>query len=166
MKNRSLINGVVLIALGGFFLANNFGYLDFEWHDFADYWPWAMIVGGILFWTAWLSNRKDYGLLMPGTILLIYGGLFLYNSQTDWWYMDDLWPIFILGPGVGFLAMYFLGKRDNGLLVTGLILCGIGVIFLGGSASFRVIWPLILIGIGLRLLFKHRKQTENETASS
>lgn len=165
MNSKSLITGFFLVGLGLFLLANNFGYFFIDWYDFEYYWPLGLVAGGIFFWALWLADRKDYGLLMPGTILLVYGLLFWYNVQTNWWYMEELWPFFIIGPGLGFLAMYLFGGRDRGLLITGGILTGIGLVFLGGYYDFRYIWPVLLIAIGLRLLFKTRKQESNGTVS-
>jgi hypothetical protein len=100
---------------------------------------------------------------MPGTILLIYGLLFWYNIQYGWWHMgaSNLWAFFLIGPGLGFLMMYLLGKRDSGLLVPASILIGLGIIFLAGWSNVSLLWPIILIAIGIRLILKHRgRQTE------
>ena len=158
MNTKSLIWGFLLVAVGALLLADNFGYLYFDWYQIWQYWPLLLIGGGVLFWLGWLNNRKEHGLLMPGTILIVYGVLFWYNMNTNWWYMEDLWPFFMIVPGLGFLAMYLFGPRDKGLLVPAAILIGLGVIFLGEWYHFRLIWPLILIAIGVRLLFKYRNQ--------
>jgi hypothetical protein len=163
MNSRSFIVGIILIAVGALLIADNLGWIWIRWEDFWEFWylwPWLMIIGGALFWIGWFKNRQEIGLLMPGTILLVYGLLFWYNVQYGWWHMgaSNLWAFFLIGPGLGFLIMYLLGKRDRGLLVPAGILIVLGVIFLTGWSNISLLWPIILIVIGIRLILKHREK--------
>ncbi len=166
MEKKSLVPGIILIAIGLLFLADNlnFIWIDWEdiWYDFWSLWPLAILVGGVLFWLGWFKNRDDYGLLMPGTIMIVYGLLFWYCMEFGWWHMGDdhLWSFFIIGPGLGFLAMYALGKQEKGFLVSGLILALIGGIFLIGTYFWDFIIPALLILIGVRLLMKGKKRAD------
>ncbi|UCF65340.1 MAG: hypothetical protein JSW33_05790 [bacterium] len=156
-ETRSLIWGIILIFVGFVFLGNNLNWFYFDWHDL---WPLALILGGFFFWMGWLSNREEYGLLMPGTILLVYGIMLQYSALYGWYYMDEFWPGFLLGPGLGFLFMYLLGKREKGLLIPAFILIGLAALFWIGHHTFNYFWPLLLIGVGIYLLLKNRfKQT-------
>jgi hypothetical protein len=161
-ETRSLIWGIILILIGFLFLGNNLDWFYFDWHDL---WPTVLILGGIFFWLGWLSNRKEFGLLMPGSILLVYGIMFQYSALNGWYYMDELWPGFLLGPGLGFLFMYLLGNREKGLLVPAFILIGLAALFWIGHDVFEYFWPLLLIGIGLYLLFKNRFRQTDQTES-
>ena len=114
MNRTSLFLGFLLIAAGALLLADNFGYLDYDWYRLWHYWPLLLIAGGVLFWLGWLGNRKEHGLLLPGTILIVYGALFWYNVTTGWWHMEHLWPFFMIGPGLGFFAMYLFGDCLDG----------------------------------------------------
>jgi hypothetical protein len=165
IDKKSLVTGLILIFIGIAFLSDNLGIIYISWDTF---WPWFLIAGGILFFLGWLGDREKYGLLMPASILTIYGSLFLYSSYNHWWQMQNLWPVFLLGPGVGFLLMYFLGKRESGLLVPGGILLGLGVIFLIGEGRWRFFWPLLLILFGILLLLRGRltKQPKGEIQSA
>ncbi|MFZ0389755.1 MAG: DUF5668 domain-containing protein [Calditrichia bacterium] len=154
---KSIIWGLILVILGFLFLGNNLEWFDFNWDQV---WPVLMIAAGIFFWIGWLMNRREYGLLMPGTILLIYGLLFLYCANYGWWRMDSLWPVFLLGPGVGFLFMYLLGNRERGLLVPAVILIGLSALFWSGVSGFRYLWPVLLIIVGIYLLFVNRRRSE------
>ncbi len=171
MNKGSLITGIILIALGGLILSDNLGLINFDWEDLifeiGDLWPWLLIGGGALFWVGWMRNRSQYGMLLPGTILVTYGILFWYCQQFGWWHMGEynLWAFFILGPGLGFLAMYFLGSKDNGYLVPATILLAIGGISLSGPYNWRLFWPVILILIGIRLLFKNRGKGDGASAA-
>lgn len=161
MERKSFITGIILIGLGVLFLADNFDWISFRW---ANLWPFLLIIGGILFWLAWFGNRREYGLLMPGTILIVYGLLFWYCTAYGWWHMgeDNLWAFFMIGPGLGFVFMYLLGNKERGLLVPAGILIGIGSIFLSGPHNLRLVWPLALIAIGVYLLFKHRREQSGD----
>jgi hypothetical protein len=152
-ESRSLVWGVLLIIIGFLFLGNNLDLFDFDWEDL---WPSIMIIGGILFWIGWLANRKEYGLLMPGTILLVYGLMFQYSAINGWYYMDELWPGFLLGPGLGFLFMYFLGPREKGLLIPAGILILLSFLFWTGRDVSRFFWPVLIIAVGVYLLIKAR----------
>jgi len=93
--------------------------------------------------------------LMPGSIFLVIGLLFFYLSVFGWWHMEDLWPVFILAPAVGFLAMYFGGSRDKGLLVPAGILGGLGLVFFFISAGMGGWWPILMIIAGCIILARH-----------
>ena len=166
MEKKSLLPGIILISIGLLFLATNLNliWIDWEdiWYEFWTLWPLAILVGGVLFWLGWLKNRNDYGLLMPGTIMIIYGLLFWYCMEFGWWRMgeDRLWSLFIIAPGLGFFAMYALGKQEKGFLVPAIILTLLGVFFLTGPYSWRILWPVVLILIGVRLLMKGKKKTD------
>lgn len=152
-ETRSLIWGIILVAIGFIFLGNN---LDWFYLDWEKLWPLVIIGGGVLFWIGWLANRKEFGLLMPGTILLVYGLMFEFSTVNGWYNMDDLWPGFLLGPGLGFFFMYLLGNREKGLLIPAFILIVLSILFWMGHESFRFVWPILLIVIGVYILIKNR----------
>jgi hypothetical protein len=155
INTKSLITGIILIALGIILLGDNLGFFYVSMDTF---WPWFMIAAGAFFLVGWMSNREKYGLLMPATILLVYGFLFLYTTHGRWWRMEDLWPFFLIGPGLGFLLMYQFGTKDKGLLVPASILLGLGIIFLIGEGTGRFFWPLLLILLGILVLFRSKRK--------
>ena len=153
MKVSDLIIGLALVILGLIFLFDNFGFIEF---DFGKMWPVIVIFAGAGFWVGFLRSRKDYGLIMPGTILLICGFVFWFCALYGWWYMQNLWPVFLMAPGIGFLLMYLLGEKETGFLIPGGILLGLGLIFFLQHTHILSYWPLILIFVGLYLLYKYR----------
>ena len=94
---------------------------------------------------------------MPGTILIVYGLVFWYCSADDWYYMQYLWPFFLIGPGMGFYLMYFLAEKEKGLLIPASILVGMGLLFILKFSHILKYWSVILIGTGLYLIYKHIK---------
>jgi hypothetical protein len=144
----------VLITLGIIFLLNNFRIIDFNWESF---WAYIIIAIGVIFWVGFLADRKKDGFIMPGTILLIIGLIFVYCSKFGWEAMDHLWPFFILAPAIGLYAMYFLGNHDRSLFIPAGILTVIGLVFLFQSYPWiKLIWPIVVILIGILLLIKKR----------
>ena len=78
--------------------------------------------------------------------------------------MDSLWPVFILAPAAGFLAMYLGGEKDKGLLVPAGILSGVAVLFLLARSGFGDLWPVFLIIAGIIMILSQlRKQNKAET---
>ena len=147
MESRSFIPGLLLIFVGAGILLANLGMFSL-----AGLWPLLLVLGGAIFLVSWLRDRGNYGLLMPATVLIVFGILFLYCEQYGWWNMSSLWPVFMLGPGLGFILMYLFGERDGGLLIPGTILLVVGVFFLSMGRWSGRWWPAVLIIIGAVLL--------------
>jgi hypothetical protein len=155
-KHGSIWLGVLLIVLGALFLAVNL--LEIGWRKI---WPLLFYAGALVNFVIFLSDRRNFGVLMPATILLVYGALFQYCALEGWYHVEELWPTFILGPGLGLLMMYLFGKRDRGLLIPALLLIGISTIFFftfGPLYRYGDYWPVLLIIAGLILLLMRQKQ--------
>lgn len=151
----SIWSGVLLVIIGAVFLAVNL--LGIGWRTL---WPLLFFAGAAVSFVIFLADRRNYGLLMPATILLIYGALFQYCALTGWWRMSELWPAFILGPGLGLFMMYCFGKRENGLLIPAFILIGLAAVFFvafGPFRSYSRYWPILLIAAGALLLLRRKK---------
>ncbi|MCG3120748.1 MAG: hypothetical protein ALAOOOJD_03588 [bacterium] len=147
--------GTILIISGAIFLAVNL--LGLGWQTL---WPLLFFAGAAVNLVIFFSDRRNYGVLMPAVILLLYGALFQFCTLKGWWHMSELWPTFILGPGLGLLLMYLFGKREQGLLIPAFILIGLAVIFFvafGPLRDFGRYWPVLLIVAGLFLLSRRHK---------
>ena len=123
-KSQQLYWGIFLIVIGVIFLFGNLSRVGMDY-----LWPIFPLAVGIMFWVKYFSDRKQFGLLMPGSILVVISLLFIYCNFEGWWRMEYLWPVFILAPACGFFAMYFGGEKDQGLLIPGFILAAIGLLF-------------------------------------
>lgn len=155
MESRNFIPGLLLIVVGAAILLANLGFFSL-----VGLWPLIVVLGGVFFLAAWLKERENYGLLMPATMLMICGFLFLYCEQFGWWHMGVLWPVFMLAPGLGFILMYLLGEQDIGFLIPGSILLVLGVFFLSINRWAGRWWPAVLIILGAVLLIRPPKKIE------
>ncbi|HTY01493.1 MAG TPA: hypothetical protein VMG09_15825 [Bacteroidota bacterium] len=148
-ESRSVVPGVVLIVLGLLFFANNLLRMDFT-----GFWPVFLLIPAVVFVIVYIRDRRQYGVLMPATILTVYAALFFACQNGGWGQMSELWPTFILAPGLGFFVLYLFGKREPGLLIPASILTGLSVIFFFTLSGFPEYWPSILILIGLVILLR------------
>lgn len=150
-QRRSFFPGILLIGLGLILLLPRI--TDFRVHDL---WALLILVSGLAFFAGFLVDRSRTGYLIPAGVLSTIGGLFLYCSIEGWWTMRTLWPVLIAAPGVGFLLQYLFGKRDRGVLETALVLFGTAVAFLAFLSHAGLVFPLLLIAVGvLFLLLRH-----------
>jgi hypothetical protein len=161
----NLAIGALLIGLGALFL---FGHL-FHVNLWAFFWPFFIIVPGLLFFVGMVLGGKPAGpLAIPGSIVTMVGLLLLYQSITGHWESWAYAWALILPTSVG------IGLSINGawsdverLVTTGAkwITVGIALFLIGGvffelilniSDNFigNVVWPGLLIAFGLYLLLR------------
>ncbi len=155
-KRGSPIPGLILIALGIFFLLANLDVFSIHGELV---WTYVLIFLGISFWIGYFFDRSQVGRLMPGCVLLTLGLLFHYTSTHGWDTISILWPFFLLAPAFGFYAMFIFGPRDRSLLVPAGILTILAAVFLfqNYDRDIRFIWPVVLIAIGVLLLYRGRR---------
>ena len=146
-KKSHLGWGIFLIAIGILFFIGNISKVGME-----ILWPTFPLAVGLAFLFRYFKQRDNPDLLMPGTILVIISLMFLYCTIFDWSHMKNLWPFFIIAPGVGFVAMYFGGGKNRELLVPAGILFGIGILFLFISTGLKDFWPIFLILAGIMII--------------
>ncbi|HEY5560648.1 MAG TPA: DUF5668 domain-containing protein [Clostridiaceae bacterium] len=93
-----------------------------------------------------------------GVILIILGALLLFNKI--YFFADlnigNLWPLFVLLPGLAFEFSYFIERKSAGLLVPGGILTSLGSLFLFETFSkwsfAAYTWPVYPLGVAIGLL--------------
>jgi hypothetical protein len=85
--------------------------------------------------------------------------------MAGWNNMNDLWPVFLIGPGLGFYFMYQFGEKEKGLLIPAAILVGLGLIFMLDLNHILRYWSIILIAAGVYLIYKHYKDKRIQNQS-
>jgi hypothetical protein len=111
---RNLLPGVILILLGGLFLADKFFYLNFSWY-FRTWWPLLLIVFGLL----QLANRPRRPV---GPFVLITVGVIFQVDRLDlfsWWSMHQMWPLILIAIGLG-LMICRVQRRPSGTPPSGI----------------------------------------------
>ena len=172
MRRSSIVAGIILILVGLFFLLlplfpNISGVIDISEH-----WPLIIIAVGALFLISALIGAP--GLAVPGSIITGIGCLLLYQNLNDAWeswaYAWALIPGFV---GIGIIIARTLegqarrGLRKGGTLIfISLILFLAFGAFLGDGINFGLLWAVLFIGLGVRLLIKTVRSGSKERATS
>lgn len=155
-RRSNLIVGLLLVVIGGWFLATQFypGLADLFRVELE--WPLLIVGLGLLFFV-FAALTSTPGLAVPGAIISGIGSLLYYQNKTgdweSWAYAWTLIPGFV---GVGVLFSNLLegrflhGLREGlNLIVISLVMFGIFGAFLGGPPILDTLWPVLLILVGL-----------------
>ncbi|MEO8287751.1 MAG: hypothetical protein ABI670_15085 [Chloroflexota bacterium] len=147
-RDRTLL-AAILIGAGVLFMLGQFSFFP----GFGDI--VLLLIGGI-FMYAYFTTKPSYrvGFLIPGAILSGIGlGVLLENLPgINFLFGGDITAITL---GLGFCTIWFFERKHWWALIPG------GIILLGGLSSiFRVgaLWPLVLIGLGLYLLYEQTRR--------
>jgi len=162
----STIVGLFLIGLGLVFLAGQFLGLD-VWRYL---WPFFVIAFGVLFFAGMLAagRNNDAGVLaIPGSLFVMLGLIFLYQSIFDYWASwVYIWALLVpTSVGIGLMLYAWWSNRPQ-LHQIGFLLAAIGVVifvvvggffelvigFAGLQTPGRILWPVMLILLGVFLL--------------
>ena len=167
-KGSTTILGLLFIIIGSISILNYvFGMHLFEHIAF---WPLFVLVPGLCFEYSYFSTRRAPGLLVPGGILTTLGCLFIFESNTNFIFAAYTWPVYVLAPAIGLLQLYLFGSHEKGLLIPIAILMTVAAvsfanIFLGSIFHFinsSLIWPVVLIVLGILLLFRKKENLADE----
>ncbi|OCX52926.1 hypothetical protein BEL04_00945 [Mucilaginibacter sp. PPCGB 2223] len=83
--------------------------------------------------------------LIPGTILVIIGILFLLNNfgaiEFNWWVFLNLWPILLI---IGGVNLVFAHNRSQWATIVkiAVLLCGMAILIICGLTRREVGWPV------------------------
>jgi len=101
------------------------------------------------------EKHNSKGAILPGMILIILG-LAFFLPQLGIGESGDLWPAFILAPGLGFLALYLASdnrEKTAGLLIPGVITTLIAIFFFvlnyAGWENMETLWPMFPLFVGI-----------------
>lgn len=147
-----ILTGVILI------LGNYISVLRIE-----KLWPLFLLLPVLILAEVLMNKgRKVEGVWVPIVILSTLSLYFLYLNFAGWNMVGLTWPVFIMIPGFGLLALY-LSNRHPGILVPVYILLFTGAIFLGITLKNNLVSGVLFIAGGLFLVIKtflHKKQPQ------
>lgn len=151
MKLGRTLFALILIAAGVLLLLINLSVVNLQLYT---QWPLVLILAGIGMWMGFMDNRNEWGLVIPGTILLCIGVLFYCCSVISWRLMGDWWPVFILAPGLGLFAAYLFGSRSTGVLIPAAILTTVALVMLLQIQlnNYTLVLPIVFIAAGITVL--------------
>lgn len=159
----SIWGGALLVGLGIIFLLGQFLRLD-VWGFI---WPFFIIAVGLTFFAGMLAGGRAAGALaLPGSIITTIGSiLFVQNTFHIWGTWAYAWGLIIAAVGIGLLifgrqsSLPELRQVGRIVLVVGLglffvfgLFFELGAALLGLRSMGGVLWPLLLILVGLYFL--------------
>lgn len=161
-SNRgTMVAGIVLVVLGGLFFALNL----IPGIDATKTWPLILVVLGIGFCLPafiWYKSRESLaGLFIPGSILIILGAIFLFNTLTSVWNIWAIaWILIITSVGLGLFVAAHVGKWDRSVKQVGLWMMLISLSLFAlfasmfGNIIVKSIGAGVLVATGLLLLIR------------
>ena len=162
-RRSDLVIGIILIIIGGWFLAAQFdvvpGLRDIMNIEYQ--WPLIIIGVGVFLFFLGLFIRAP-GLSVPACIVGGIGGLLYWTNSTEnweaWSYLWTLIPGFV---GVGILLATILGGQDkNGyregikLILISVVLLILFMLIFSGQGQFIKYWPILIVLAGAWILLQ------------
>jgi len=160
-QRSNLAGGLILILIGGAFLAAQLVPDLFSWLDPAENWPLIVIGVGVFLLLIGLLTGVP-AMAVPACIVGGIGGLLYWQNATDYWeswsYVWTLIPGFV---GVGIILSGLVSGhprqafREGGrTLLVSLVLFTIFGFFLGREAFHSLLWPSLMIAAGVVVLIR------------
>lgn len=171
MDKKITFLGMVLVIIGALWTLSNLNLIDDQW---------ILPLIGIILFTAYLyrggrTNKGSIGFLIAGCIVFMVG---LFAILNDNLYLGKFeGALFFFFVGLAFLSVYVIHTRhqinaDTGSqkwpLITGLIIIAFGLFVLFTETAhipiirriYSIIWPLVLIFLGLFIIFKKARKSD------
>ncbi len=160
-KTRSSLGiGLLLVLIGGFFLAVQFlpNLGNWFWHIFD--WPVYIIGVGVCLLVFGLVIGEP-GMAVPACIVAGIGGILFYQNATgDWESWAYVWALIPGFTGVGgMLASLLSGRGKSGfrssltlVLISLVMFLVFGALF--GANPLGMYWPFLLIALGVWMLIQ------------
>jgi hypothetical protein len=166
-KRSSILPGMILISIGAILLINKILPDFLDWRHI---YPLILLALGVsMILSVGFRSKTDKGAVFPGTILFFIGLFFFLRNfgLVEYYFVREIWPIFIIIIGLGFLALFIAKPSDTGVLIPAGILLFIGVISLLNKlyiidiALWEIVsdyWPVILIVVGAGIILGSLKR--------
>jgi hypothetical protein len=149
-KVGMVVFGAIFIGIGILFLMTNL----IPHLSIGKLWPLFMLIPVAILVTVWIQDKeKSAGVVLPIIILLFYCGYFLWLNFTTWAYTATSWPNFLIGPGLGFLGLYFVTRKSE-YIIPSFILLLLSAIFYAAIIENTWIIGILLVAMGLLLILK------------
>lgn len=166
----SLVAGIILIGLGVLFFLFNV----IPGFHIGALWPMIFVLLAAGFFIPpllWPQQRQGLsGLFIPGSIMLMLGLIFFYNTLTnDWASWAYAWTLIPGGVGLGLWLGSWYGRWGKDSMLTGQWMLAISVLVFGlfgmlfGSPALKIAGPILLILGGILLMVRaFRKPADSQ----
>jgi len=168
-RKSDLIFGIILILIGGWFLAAQFELVPglSEIINIEYQWPLIVVGVGVFLFILGLLIRNP-AMSVPACIVGGIGGLLYWcNSTGDWAAWSYLWALIPSFVGIGLILSTLLGGQEKTdyreglklILISG-ILFGIFLMLFSRQGLYTKFWPILIILGGIWIIIQtifHKK---------
>ena len=145
-----MIMGAFLVGIGALFMVINL----IPGLSMGRLWPLFMVIPVAILAVVWIQDReKAGGVVFPIVLLLFYCGYFLWLNFTSWNHVALTWPNFLIGPGLGFLAL-FLVQRKWEFMIPASVLLILAAIFYAALMENTWFIGATLVAVGILFILK------------
>jgi len=114
---------------------------------------YVLFVIGLPFAVGWYLNKSNWGLLIPAYVLFTVG-LMVWLIGLGW-LSNLLVPAYVMfAIALPFFVVYKRNPQNWWALIPGGIMGIIGISFLLATRAFRMVVPIVIIGIGIFILVR------------
>ncbi|MBI3194529.1 MAG: hypothetical protein HYZ34_08710 [Ignavibacteriae bacterium] len=105
-KRGKVFWGTVLFLYSLYFFLHEFEFIEYYHHIFL---PSSLIIFGIAFFMLFISNVREWALIIPSVFFIGIGGAFLLSEfgyvdcDEVWNTMWSYWPVLLIAVGLGIL---------------------------------------------------------------
>ena len=145
-----MVMGAVLVGVGALFMVINL----IPGLSMGRLWPLFMVIPVTILAAVWVQDReKAGGVVFPIVLLLFYCGYFLWLNFTSWNHVAYTWPNFLIGPGLGFLALFIIQRKWEFLIPASVLLILAAIFY---AALMENTWFIgaTLVGVGILFILK------------
>ncbi len=145
-NNNKKAIGIFILTAGIIILLEQWGVFAFLGRVF---WPLLILLPGVALHLAFAMRTLPAWALVPGGTLTVYGIAFSLLNTWGFGLLEVLWPVFLLGPGVGLYEYELLsGERSKSLYYASLGLIGLSVVLF----IFSLLGPFFLYALSVLLI--------------
>ena len=164
-ESRNRLLGSFLVIVGGVLILDYYNIINFSIWNF---WPMILIYIGAKAERDYFAGHASGRSLLTGATMLTYGLFFMMENFTSWGLQGRLWPIYILGPAIGFLQMAYYGHRPSRNFRTGMLLLAMSLFFFIENfihIKYDLIFFIGLMAVGLFMLRKSDPIRQDEKSN-
>jgi len=151
LKNTNTLWGVLLVALGAFFLLQVTGIFGILTSLF---WSVAFAAAGAVFLYVFLTAlHTRWWAAIPGFTLLGLAAMIFYDRFAPPFFSDIGAAVFLASIGAGFVAIFFTNREQWWAVIPGGTLLSVAGVVLVTQADIGFLNPASVLFIGLGLTF-------------